>query len=176
MATATKPVTQPLRDEHQELLPFIEQMKAAADTIGTDPAATVRAQAAATYDFLVHHLVPHARAEDAVLYPMVEWLMGAPGATATMSREHVVVGQLAGELRALTAGKVGEPLTATDAAALRRILYGLYTLVKTHFENEEEVYLPLLDTKLTPARAADLFKRLETAAESAVPHELKEEG
>jgi iron-sulfur cluster repair protein YtfE (RIC family) len=164
MVTATTLVTQPLRDEHQELLPFIEQMKTVADAIGTAPAEIVRAQASATYDFLAHHLVPHARAEDAVLYPMVDRLMGAPGATATMSREHRVVGQLAGELRALTTGKTGEPLAAADAAALRRILYGLYTLVKTHLDNEEEVYLPLLDAKLTTAQATDLFEGMEAAA------------
>ena len=41
---------------------------------------------------------PHAKAEDAVLYPEVERVTGAPGATATMRREHVEVERLTAEL------------------------------------------------------------------------------
>jgi len=35
--------------------------------------------------------LPHARAEDEVLYPVVEEILGATGATATMSRDHVEI-------------------------------------------------------------------------------------
>jgi len=30
------------------------------------------------------------------------------------------------------------------------VLYGLYAIVKLHFAKEEEVYLPILDQRLTP--------------------------
>ena len=35
-------VTQPLRDEHRELLPHIERLRALADGIGDSPRATLR--------------------------------------------------------------------------------------------------------------------------------------
>jgi hypothetical protein len=50
------------------------------------------------------------------------------------------------------------------------VLYGLYALIKVHLIKEEELYLPLLDTKLTPETAEDLFDRLEIAAADAKQH------
>ena len=47
------------------------------------------------------------------------------------------------------------------------MLYGLYALVQTHFGNEEEVYLPLLEAGLTPAEAAAMFAAMEAAARRA---------
>jgi iron-sulfur cluster repair protein YtfE (RIC family) len=37
---------------------------------------------------LRHDLLPHPRAEEAVLYPAVEQAMGAPGAMVTMAADH----------------------------------------------------------------------------------------
>jgi hypothetical protein len=50
---------------------------------------------------------------------------------------------------------------------LRRVLYGLYALVAVHFAKEEEVYLPLLDARLTTEEVAALFRDMETAAGEA---------
>ncbi len=51
---------------------------------------------------------------------------------------------------------------------MRRILFGLYALVKVHFAKEEEIYLPLLDARLTEKGAAAMFEAMEQAA-----HEVK---
>ncbi len=61
----------------------------------------------------------------------------------------------------------GRTLTAGQAEAFRRVLYGLYTLVKLHFAKEEEVYLPLLDARLKPAEAQAMFANMEKAAQEA---------
>ena len=50
---------------------------------------------------------------------------------------------------------------------LRRVLYGLYALVKVHFAKEEEIYLPLLDARLTPEDAHRMFEEMEMAAQEA---------
>ena len=86
-------LTQPLREEHQELLPHIEAIRQAADAIGAAPLSELRPPIDGVYDFLAHHLLPHAQAEEAALYPAVGKLMGAPEATGTMSRDHVEVGR-----------------------------------------------------------------------------------
>jgi len=123
------------------------------------------------YEFLAYHLIPHAYAEDQALYPVVQKVMGAPRATATMSRDHVEVGQLTAELKAQLPLRAAR-LSADQAAGLRRVLYGLYTLVKLHFAKEEEIYLPLLDARLTPAEASQMFEAMEEAAREAKGREV----
>jgi hypothetical protein len=93
--------------------------------------------------------------------------MGAPEATATMSRDHVEVGRLTDELAALREALIGETIDAAQARALRRTLYGLYALVKVHFAKEEEVYLPMLDARLAPDEARAMFEAMERAATEA---------
>lgn len=161
-------VTQPLREEHRELLPEIESLRTAADGVGGLPSRELREAVDRAYSFLSRHLIPHAQAEDRALYPVVEKLLGAPGATATMRRDHVEVGRLTDELRTLRSGiRAGRAVDPGIARDLRRVLYGLYTLVKVHFAKEEEVYLPILDTQLDPEEAKRMFEAMHGAAREA---------
>jgi iron-sulfur cluster repair protein YtfE (RIC family) len=158
-------LTQPLRDEHAELVPHIDALRAAGDAVGQGDVAGLREAVDASYRFLTHHLIPHAQAEEAVLYPAVQRAVGAPEITGTMARDHVEVHALTEEL-----GRFRDRLTAADALdeplanGLRRVLYGLHHLVKVHFAKEEEVYLPILDARLTPAQADELFTAMHHAA------------
>lgn len=158
--------TQPLRDEHKDLYPHVTQLRDAADGVGVATAAETLAAVEQAHDFLAHHLIPHAQAEDAALYPVVARVMGAPEATATMRRDHVEVGRLVAELGGLrdrlAAGESGEAMQRD----LRRVLYGLYAVVGLHFAKEEE-YLPLLDERLPEAEAREMFRAMEAAATEA---------
>ncbi len=164
-------VMDPLRDEHMTLLPHIERLRTTADAVGEVALDEVRTAVAESLEFLVHHLIPHAQAEDQALYPTVQQVMGASEATATMSRDHVEVHHLTqqlGELsrRLATSSAMSEEL----ARDLRRVLYGLYTLIKVHFAKEEEIYLPLLEACLTAPEATELFDRMEAAAGAGHEH------
>jgi hemerythrin-like domain-containing protein len=161
-------LTQPLRDEHKELLPHIELLRTVADSISTAPGASVQQRVEEVYRFLKHHLIPHAQAEEQALYPVVGRLMGAPEATATMSRDHIAITQLIEELGERRLHTVGANISETQAKNLRRVLYGLYALVSVHFANEEEIYLPILDARLTPEDAHHLFSEMEKAAQEAM--------
>ncbi len=160
-------LTQPLRDEHKELLPHIELLRTTADTIGEASIASLRRSVDEAIAFLTHHLLPHAQAEERALYPVVGRLMGAPEATATMSRDHDEVGRLTGELESLRSRLDNASMDESNEQALRRVLYGLYALVKVHFAKEEEVYLPVLDARLTAEEAAQMFEVMERAAQEA---------
>lgn len=160
-------VMQPLRDEHQELLPHIEHIRVVADMVGDISGERLQHELDEVYHFLSHHLIPHAEAEDRALYPLVAKVLGAPEATATMRRDHVEVGRLTGDLAVLRQQIGGGELPASLTKDLRRVLYGLYTLVKVHFAKEEEVYLPLLDERLSPDEAQHLFEDMEAAAKEA---------
>jgi iron-sulfur cluster repair protein YtfE (RIC family) len=162
------PVTQPLRDEHKELWPHVEVLRTTADAVGEAPLEVLRLALDEAYDFLAHHLIAHAHAEERALYPVVQKVMGAPEATATMSRDHVEVGRLTDELGALRAQlSSAVSITTAQSKTLRRVLYGLYALVKVHFAKEEEVYLPLIDARLSPAAAEQMFAAMEAAAKEA---------
>ena len=84
-------LTQPLREEHQELVPQIERLRTVADLVGDTSIETLQHAIDDVYAFLTMHLIPHAQAEDTALYPWVGKVMGAAQATATMSRDHVEV-------------------------------------------------------------------------------------
>jgi len=166
-------ITQPLRDEHKELYPRVETLRLAADAVNESLSSLAQTRIEEAYNFLTRQLIPHAQAEDKALYPMVQKAMGSPQATATMSRDHVEVGRLTEELGRLRVHKTQLWVTFDQAMALRRVLYGLYALVKLHFAKEEEIYLPLLDAKLTADEAKAMFENMESAAREAkeqLPH------
>ena len=152
-------LAQPLRDEHKELIPHVERILEVADSIPDAPLEKIREGVQEVYDFLAHHLVPHAQAEDAALYPAVQRALGSPDATRTMTRDHVEVGRYVDEL-----SRLKDMVSAQNFKALQRVLYGVYALVKVHFAKEEEVYIPILEHWLTSEQAADMFEKMEHAA------------
>ena len=155
-------LTQPLRDEHKELIPHIEKILEVANSIPEAPLEQIRDGVEEVYEFLAYHLIPHAEAEDVALYPAVQKALGSPNATRTMTRDHVEVGRYIEELAELQ-----QELTPRNFKALQRVLYGLYALVKVHFAKEEEVYLPILEGRLTLEEAQAMFEAMENAASRA---------
>lgn len=163
-------LTQPLKDEHKELFPHIESLKLAGLAVHGNLSQASLDLIDEAHAFLAEHLLPHAHAEEAALYPVVQKVMGTPYGTATMSRDHVEVERLTQELEDLRAQVSTGEIGAGKANELKRVLYGLYTLVKVHFAKEEEVYLPLLDANLTPDEAREMFEAMEAAAGEAKAH------
>lgn len=149
--------TLPIREEHKGLLPHIENLKrvAAAVKDGSDDAVAAVEE---VYTFLSGHLLVHAGAEEAVLYPTVEKISGMPGLTKTMSRDHVAIQEMVEEL-----GHVKSDVAA-HSEPVCRLLYGLYALVKVHFEKEEEIYLEMMDAKMNEQEVAEMYAQMEKAA------------
>ena len=152
-------LTQPLRDEHKELIPYIKRILEVANSIPEAPIEQIQENVNEVYEFLAHHLIPHAQAEDEALYPVVQKLLGSPDATRTMSRDHVEVGRYVAEL-----AQLHQEISPQSFKALQRVLYGVYALVKVHFAKEEEVYLPILEERMTPDEARAMFEAMENAA------------
>jgi iron-sulfur cluster repair protein YtfE (RIC family) len=160
-------ITQPLRDEHKALYPQVEILRLAGDVVNESLTSLAHDKIEQSYNFLTRQLIPHAQAEEKALYPMVEKAMGAPQVTATMSRDHLEVERLTEVLGTLRVHRTQLSITFDQAMTLRRVLYGLYTLVKLHFAKEEEIYLPLLDSKLTAEEAKAMFTAMDDAAREA---------
>lgn len=163
MTSPTLP-TEPLRAEHRDLLPHLRALDVAADEIDRwdrDEAVHVLGD---IVGFLREHLVPHATAEEEVLYPAVEDAMSAPGATATMRADHAEIVARIDRL-ADAAGAVEQRWP--DAALVRDLahqLVGLSAILQLHFRKEEEVLLPVLDERLGAEDASDLFARMGEVA------------
>jgi iron-sulfur cluster repair protein YtfE (RIC family) len=158
------PLTEPIRSEHRELLPRIKELADSAAWMADAPMPVIRERLNHVLTFLRHHLIPHAVAEDEVLYHAVEDAMSAPGASATMRRDHVEILHMTEALEKIRDELGGRP-TEDQRDRLTQLLYGLHAIVSLHFAKEEEIYLAALDRWLTPEAANELFKRMEQAAE-----------
>lgn len=156
--------TEPLRAEHRDLLPHLLALDAAAINIaGMDSDAAVKTLADVV-GFLRGHLVPHAAAEEAVLYPAVEDAMGAPGATATMRADHVEIVARIDRLAESAATVERRWPDANLARDIAHQLVGLSAILQLHFGKEEDVLLPVLDASLDAGTAAALFTRMGEVA------------
>ena len=163
MTSPTLP-TEPLRAEHRDLLPHLRALDAAADELDRwdrDEAVHVLGD---IVGFLREHLVPHATAEEEVLYPAVEDAMSAPGATATMRADHA---EIVARIDSLADAVGTIEQRWPDAALVRDLahqLVGLSAILQLHFRKEEEVLLPVLDERLGAEDASDLFARMGEVA------------
>src|SRR5579864_2584465 len=119
-------LTQPLRDEHKELLPHVEEIRSVANLVGDAPESTLRQQIDETYEFLARHLIPHAQAEDKALYPIVGKFIGTSDAMAPMQFDHVEIGRMTQRLGTLCTQFSGATLNGAQMKELREVLYGLY--------------------------------------------------
>jgi iron-sulfur cluster repair protein YtfE (RIC family) len=157
-------LTQPLRDEHKALYRQVENLRFAGDAVNESLTTSAHDKIEQAFEFLTRQLFIHAQAEDKVLYPMVQKIMNSPQATATMSRDHVEVDSLTQELGSLRVHKTQLSVPFDHAMALRRVLYSLYALIKLHLAKEEEIYLPLLDSKLSQEEAREMFEKMGVVA------------
>ena len=156
-------ITQHLKDEHKELYPQIEGLRLAGDVVNDSLTTQAHDRIEQAYSFLTRQLSAHAKAEEVALYPMVQQIMGSDLSTATMVRDHVEIARLTDELGSLRVHPSQLTVTSIQAAALRRVLYGLYALLKLHLAKEEEIYLPLLNSKLTADDAQAMFAKMKSA-------------
>ncbi len=160
-------ITQPLRDEHSKLYPQVEALRSAGDVVNESLTTQAHDRVEQAYNFLTRQLSAHAKAEEAALYPMVQKMMGSDLSTATMVRDHMEIRRLTDELGTLRFHPSQLSITSIQTTALRRVLYGLYAVIKLHLAKEEEIYLPLLDSKLSAEDAKSMFEAMDAAYEKA---------
>lgn len=155
--------TRPLGDKRRGPAAGIDKLRKTAEAVehGGWQALT---QLDECVDFLLHRLIPHLRAHEAVLYPKVEQAMDAAGATATMRRDHQEVIRLTREIVTLRDALATGP-TRRQRRALQSALYGLHAIVRLHLAKEEEIYLPVIDSALSKEEIDRLFAELSEEAD-----------
>jgi iron-sulfur cluster repair protein YtfE (RIC family) len=151
--------TEPFRDEHRELVEHVEHLAEAArrmPALSRDERDGLRDR---VLGFLRGTLLPHAAAEEQVLYPEWAALLGFADAAVPMIHDHEAI--VARVERLAVAD-------ADDVDALQEVLYGLYALVSVHFAKEEEIQLPALDA--APEVAARVLERMAATGGHAHAH------
>lgn len=144
-AMAAERATEGFRGEHARVKVHLQHLHDMAGSMTAADAASQRKSAQFVATFLADHILTHAEWEEAHLYPAVDRRThaGEHPFTASMRYEHRIVRRSIEELGALAAG---EPF---QAAAFVRKTDRLLGLISAHFEEEEEVLLPILDSTMT---------------------------
>jgi hypothetical protein len=152
--------TEAFRAEHAQLLVHIDHLAEAARRMPGLGAPEREALRGRVLGFLRGTLVPHAQAEEAVLYPEWAALVGHPDAAAPMVHDHEAI---VARIDRLERADVG------DVDLLQELLYGLYALIGVHFRKEEDIQLAAFDA--APAEVtARVLARMEAAAGHAHSH------
>ena len=153
LTTADAALTSRFRDEHRIIRADIEQIRAAADALTSDPDSGPAAMSRVRQvrDLLAGEVWPHEHAEEADLYPALNRVLGGADPTATMSRAHAEIGYQIARLGRLIDDIGDQDPDDADIADLRSTLYGLDAILRLHTVQEEEAYLSLGDTADAPA-------------------------
>jgi iron-sulfur cluster repair protein YtfE (RIC family) len=143
--------TEPFRREHEELLSHIEHVGQAAREVPRLSEDERKALVGRILEFLQGTLVPHAQAEEAVLYPEWAKLVGFEGAAVPMVHDHVAIVE--------RIERLAQADTA-DVDTLQELLYGLFALISVHFRKEEDIQLPAFDAA-PPELTRSVLERME---------------
>ncbi len=132
-------VVSALQDEHTGIRPLVEEIRQAADQLGArDDLDGVRQ----LLDRLEGRLLPHERAEERLLHPVMARVLGGDDPTAALSRAHAEIEHQVARLQRLmrdidAEGGITDP---EDGTEVQRLLYGLHAVMRLHNAQEDELY------------------------------------
>jgi iron-sulfur cluster repair protein YtfE (RIC family) len=152
--------TEPFRVEHAQLLEHIDHIRFAAREAPRLSPVELETVVGRVLEFLRGTLLPHAEAEEKVLYPEWARLVGYPDAAVPMIHDHQAIVARVEQLAATS---------LDDIDALQERLYGLHALIVVHFRKEEEIQLPFFDEQ-PPEVVEQLLERMEEHAGGAHTH------
>ena len=141
--------TEQFREIHKELRVHLNHMTALVSKLPRQTTDEQKAGMNEVVSLLSDYIHTHANAEEEALYPVVDKMAGSTDPylfTATMRYEHRIIGRWINELR-------NHANQATpDVTAFARRADNVIGLVSAHFEEEEDILLPVLDATMTVAQ------------------------
>jgi iron-sulfur cluster repair protein YtfE (RIC family) len=151
--------TEPFRREHEALLEHIDHLAQAAREMPRLSEAERDRLRGRILHFLRGTLLPHAKAEEDVLYPEWAALVGFADAAVPMVHDHEAI-----------VARIERLATAdlSDIDTLQELLYGLYALISVHFRKEEDLQLPAFDA--APDVAERVLARMSAATGDGHTH------
>jgi heavy metal translocating P-type ATPase len=137
MAPADIATARRLYAQHQSVSPVVERVRAVADTL-TTPKIDLEPLRALLCR-LEDELLPHERAEEAELVPILAKTLGGADPTGAISRTHAEIEHYVSRLSRTLADADADSVTD-----LQRLLYGLYAILRLHNAQEEETAFSLV--------------------------------
>ena len=138
-------LTRHFQAEHRAIRADIDAVRSAADALGELEPSEAVARVQEVYRILVDEVEPHEKAEQDVLYPALDRVIGGRDPTGPMSRAHVEIAAQIRRLGVLLDDIGQDGPDRGDVADLQRVLYGLHAILALHTTQEEESYLSLAD-------------------------------
>lgn len=146
-----------VHEEHREMLPHVKAMRTTAELVGHTPHSVVVARCEEALQFVRHHLLPHARAEEQFLYPVLDRLERARLGSALLRWDHEQMEKLSEDLRREWEKLVSNRLMTDDVERrVRETLLGLHDLIVGHFGKEDDLVIPLLEENLSQEEADEI--------------------
>jgi hypothetical protein len=157
------PLTRVSHEHHDVLWGYVNQLHDLADCLDCDcldsgGLADRLPQLREAHEGLATRLIPHMDTVEAAVHPTLERLLAGRAATVPMVAEHDEIRRLIGLLGEIADSPL--PADRAEVLALRRVLLRLYALLKTHLA-EEELYIPILEDRLTAPEEAALARALD---------------
>ena len=153
---------------HDVLMGSVNQLHDLADCLNGDcldtaGMRTIGPRLREVHQALLTHLIPHMETVEAAVYPTLERLVGDRPISVPMAAEHREIRRLVSMLGMVASEAAIEHADRSSVLMLRRVLLRLYVLLKTHLA-EEELYIPILEDRLTPMHEAALARALDHLA------------
>jgi hypothetical protein len=149
LAEPESALTQRFQREHQAIRADLDQLLSIADALGTMNRADAMTEVRAVHKILLEDVWPHEEAEQEILYPALERVLGGREPTAPMSRAHVEIAHQIRRLGQLIDDIGSDGPDDEDVEEIRRLLYGLHAILRLHTLQEEESYFSLGDDAAT---------------------------
>jgi hypothetical protein len=158
------PLTKVSHEHHDLLWRVVNQLNDLADCLSSDCLDSgwliaELPQLREIHDGLTTRLLPHMDAVEAAVWPTLERLADR-GTTLPMADEHEEIRCLVTKLGSFLGDSPAREPDRIAALGLRRVLLRLYVLLKAHL-SEEELYVPILEDRLTPAQEQALARALD---------------
>lgn len=159
-------LAQPVHEKQRGMLPHIKAMRSVADTLETMEHVEIVQSLRDVVAFVLHDVSPYLSARREVMYPVLDRLEGANLATALLKRDHEEILRLTRQLERLVAEMSWEPLTTKRTLNdVRHVLLGLFTVISDHLAKEEDLVVPLLESRLSGSEIATMSRDLVVVAE-----------
>ncbi|WP_298460841.1 heavy metal translocating P-type ATPase [uncultured Cellulomonas sp.] len=130
--------------EHQSVQSLVDRLRTVADAL-TDEQVDL-ADVRLLTDRLELELVAHESADEDQLVPIAARALGGTETTAALSRTHAEIVEQVGRLRRLLDEVDRDGAAPQDVVDLRRMLYGLYAVLRLHNAQEDEQIFSLVPT------------------------------
>ena len=159
-----------VHEEHEEFVPYLDEMLALADGIDMMPTSEFRRRALDLHEFLAHQLMPHAAAEGRIMAPLTADDEGHRRIGLQMTVCHAEVAKRTDELEVLLGDLGDAPMRPDQQRRFQRVLFGTHALLSAHFAEAEGTMQAVLEARLSDEEREAVFKKVDRYAEELRSH------